>query len=117
MLLMYYSLFLLYKGDDPEQDDGADDSSDNLPNEGGAPVDTKPAEDVAADETANDTDKEINPEAEAGTFHDFACQETCQCTDKNCDDNTHNNYILLVNNRFMYGYCFINLATEVLPSR
>ena len=90
MLLMEYFLSFLYQGDDPKEDDSADDGGDNLTHYGSAPVDAEPAEDVAADETANDTDKEINPEAEAGTFHDFACQKTCQCTDENCDDNTHN---------------------------
>ena len=90
-------LFLLDKGDDPEEDNGADDGSDNLAYEGATPVDAESAQHVSADETADDTNEEVNPKAEAGTFHDFACQKARQRTDENCDDNTHNIY-LLVNN-------------------
>lgn len=92
------SLLFLDKGNDPEEDNGADNGGDDLAYKGSTPVDTKPTQDIAADKTADNTNQKVNPEAEAGTLHDFTCQETGKCTDENCNDNTHNFYVLKVYN-------------------
>lgn len=85
MIVGKSSLFLFDQGNNPEQDDGADDGGDYLPHDGGTPVDAEPTEDVTADEATDNSNEEVDPEAETGTFHDFACQKACQCSDEDSD--------------------------------
>jgi hypothetical protein len=96
-LSLDYPLFLLDKGDNPEEKHSADDSGDDLSHESATPMDTKPSEDIAADKTTDNTHKKVDQKAETGSFHDFACQKTSQGSDKNADNNTHNFFLLVYN--------------------